>query len=703
MSEPVSPRFIFQDLPASLRSVLEPNPSDLQRRWADLVRLVSDVVFEADRHLTLTFVSARAADVLGLQPWEMIGRPLSGFGRFVQGGTDAAEPDWRHPVRDREFLASARDGTARHLLINAVPVFDQDSEGFVGIRATAEDRTRRREDQDRLRKLSMAVEQSPASVIITNANGIIEYVNRRFVEMSGYAPEDALGRTPSILNSGRMARSMYRDMWQTINAGKEWRGEVYNRRKSGEGLWEYVVISPIFDEAGRITHFVGVQEDVSERKRFEEAQIKKGNTDEVTGLPNRLLLLDRLEQALTRAERHSTCGGMVVVNLDNFQRINNVLGHFVADKILAEAGNRLAALVRPEDTVARLGGDEFAIVVCECKPADIESLAQRIMRGFAQPFTSAGREVFITPSAGLTIFPDDAADAADLMRNADSATRRVKDMGGNGFQFFTPDMNDRARERARLEAGLCNALGRGELQMHYQAMIDTQNGLVVGAEALMRWNSPEFGRVPPDQFIPLAESSELIVHLGSWALETACAQAAAWREEFGPTFRMAVNVSTRQLRQSGFAAEVLRITEAVGFPRDNLELEITESLLMEGTEALDELALLRDAGIALSIDDFGTGYSSLSYLKRLPVCTLKIDRSFVRDLAGGGTDATLVKTIIVMAHALGLGVVAEGVETLGQLEALKALGCDVTQGFLFGAAVSPASFGEALPPGAAAR
>ena len=700
MSEPVGPRFIFQDLPSSLRSVLDPNPSDLQRRWTDLVRLVSDVVLEADRHLTLTFVSARAADVLGLQPWEMIGRPLSAFGRFVQGGTDAAEPDWRHPVRDREFLAAARDGTARYLLINAVPVFDTENEGFIGIRATADDRTREKDDRKRLSKLSMAVEQSPAAVIITNANGIIEYVNPRFVAMSGYSTEDAIGRTPSILNSGRMARSVFRDLWTTIQSGKEWRGELYNRRKSGEGFWEYVVISPIFDEAGKITHYVGVQEDVTDRKRLEEAQIKKGHSDEVTGLPNRLLLLDRLEQALARAQRHDTCGGLLVVNIDKFKRLNDVLGHFVADKVLAEAGSRLTALVRPEDTVARLGGDEFAIIVGECPSADIESLAQRIMRGFALPFTSTGREVFVTPSVGLTIFPEDGDTAADLMRNADAATRRVKDLGGNGFQFFTLDMNTRARERARLEAALHNALSRGELQMQYQAMICAQTGRVVGAEALMRWNSPEFGRVPPDQFIPLAESTDLIVHLGNWALETACGQAARWREQFGPDFRMAVNVSTRQLRQPGFAGQVLGVAEACGFPRGNLELEITESLLMEGTDAVGELARLRDAGIALSIDDFGTGYSSLSYLKRFPVCTLKIDRSFVRDLVGGATDATLVKTIVAMAHALGLSVVAEGVETLGQLDALKALECDVTQGFLFGAAVPPESFREALPPGA---
>lgn len=703
MSDPLAPRFIYQDLPPGLRTVLDPNPGELQKRWADLVRLVSDLVFEADRHLTLTFVSARAADVLGLQPWEMIGRPLAAFGRFVQGGSDAAEPDWRHPVRDREFLACARDGTARHLLINSVPVFDAQSEGFIGVRATAENRTRQREDQGRLRKLSMAVEQSPAAVIITNANGIIEYVNRRFVETSGYSSEDAIGRTPAILNSGRMARSIYRDLWQTILAGREWRGELYNRRKSGEGLWEYVVISPILDEAGQITHFVGVQEDVTDRKRFEEAEIKKGHCDEVTGLPNRVLLLDRLEQALARAQRHAACGSLVVVNLDKFKRLNNVLGHFVADKILAEAGSRLLALVRPEDTVARLGGDEFAIIAGECKAADIEGLAQRLMRGFAQPFTSTGREVFITPSVGLTIFPDDGDNAGDLMRNGDTAMRRVKDLGGNGFQFFTPDMNARALERARLEAALYNALGRGEMQMQYQPMIDAQTGRVVGAEALMRWTSPEFGRVAPDQFIPLAESTDLIVHLGNWALETACTQAALWREEFGPAFRMAVNISTRQLRQPDFADLVLRIAEACRLPLANLELEITESLLMEDAEAVEELTRLRKSGIALSIDDFGTGYSSLSYLKRFPVCTLKIDRSFVSDLAGGGTDVTLVRTIVAMAHALGLGVVAEGVETLGQLEALKALGCEVAQGYLFGAAVPAPAFGEALPPGALAR
>ncbi len=701
MAERAAPGLLYQDLPAGLRSALAPNAADLQQRLADIVRLASDIILEGDRNLTLTYVSARAADVLGYQPWEMIGRPLYAFGRFVSGGGGEAPPDWRHSIRDRAFLATARDGTARHLLISALPVFDPSSDAFIGMRAIARDQTGHKADQERVRKLSLAVEQSPVSVVITDRNGVIEYVNCRFSETSGYSVEEALGRTPGIVGSGRMPRSIYRELWQTILAGQEWRGELYNRKKSGEGYWEYMVISPIVDERGAITHFVGVKEDVTERKRIEEELLRKGNSDEVTGLPNRLLALDRLEQALARSQLQGVMGSLLLIDLDRFNRVNEVLGHFVADKILREAGGRLVSQVRPEDTVARLGGDEFCIVVGECKPEDVEGLAQRILRGFSQPFVSTGHEIFITASVGVTMFPGDGNTAGELMRNADTAARRVKDLRGNSFQFFTPDMNDRARERARLEAALHGALDRGELQMQYQAMIDVASGRVIGAEALMRWNSPEFGRIPPDRFIPLAESSDLIVRIGKWALETACTQGAAWRDQFGPAFRVAVNVSTRQLRHPGFAEMVLRAIDSANLSSRNLELEITESLLMEGSEAVGELARLRDAGISLSIDDFGTGYSSLSYLKRFPVCTLKIDRSFVQGLAGGGPDSALVKTIIAMARSLGLSVVAEGVETLGQFDMLKRLGCDVAQGFLFSAAVPPTAFVDAHSPASA--
>jgi diguanylate cyclase (GGDEF)-like protein/PAS domain S-box-containing protein len=689
------PDHLLQEEPAAnVRLTLAPTEVDLRQRLSDIVRLVSDIIFEMDRHLTLTYVSARSSEVLGYHPWEMVGRPLSVFGRFQTTVEAGQAPDWRHPFRDRPFLAVARDGRARHLLISALPVFDSLTDAFVGIRATAEDLTQRKADEERLKKLSTAVEQSRAAVIITNRDGVIEYVNSRFTQSSGYTAEEAIGRTPSILKSDRMPRSIYRDLWKSITAGSEWRGELYNHKKSGDGYWEYTVISPILDEAGLITHFVAVKEDVTERKNLEEDLLRQGNEDKVTGLPNRVLAFDRLEQALARARRSSNTGALLLVDLDDFKRVNDVLGHFVADKILREAGDRLAAMVRPEDTVARLGGDEFGIVAGDCKPSAIEGLAQRILRAFATPFTTTGHEIFVTPSVGVTIFPDDGESAADLMRNADAAVRRGKEMGGNAVQFFTPDMNERARQRARLEAALHHALDRGELQMHYQPIVDLTTGRVTGAEALMRWNSAEFGRVAPDQFIPLAEMSGLIVRLGTWALETACRQAATWCQQFGDAFRMAVNVSTRQVRQMGFADLVLKAMTDAGIEPANLEIEITESLLMDESTPIEELRRLRQAGIRLSIDDFGTGYSSLSYLKRFPVDTLKIDRSFVSGLAEGGADIALVETIISMAHCLGLDVVAEGVESLDQLDLLKGRSCNFAQGFLFGGAVSAGIFNQ---------
>jgi diguanylate cyclase (GGDEF)-like protein/PAS domain S-box-containing protein len=686
-----------QELPTVTRPVSLLSGSSFRQRLADIVRLVSDIVLETDRDLTLTYVSARSIEVLGFQPWEMVGRPLSAFGRFLQANGEAGGPDWHHPFRDRPFLAIARDGKPRHLLISALPVFDSASEAFAGVRATAEDLTGRKANEERLRKLSMAVEQSPASVIITDRNGIIEYVNRSFVETSGYSPEEAVGCKPSIINSGRMPQSVYREMWRALIAGEEWRGELYNRKKSGEGIWEYTVISPIFDEHGAITHFVGTKEDVTARKRFEEELLRQGTADEITGLPNRVLALDRLEQALARARRSGGVGALLQVDLDHFKRVNDILGHHGADQVLLAVGRRLVSMVRPEDTVARLGDDEFGILAEDCSPADIEGLAQRVLRGFAKSFAPNGQEIFVTPSIGVTIFPDDADTAGQLMRNADTAVRRAKEMGRNSVQFFTPDLNQQAFERARLEAALHHALDRGELSLHYQPMMEMTTRRLVGAEALMRWHSAEFGQIPPDRFIPLSESSGLILRLGSWALETVCAQAAEWLALFGPQFRLAVNVSPRQVRQPGFAEHVLATIEKAGIHPGNLEVEITEGLLMDERVPAGDLLRLRQAGIRLSIDDFGTGYSSLGYLKRFPLDTLKIDRSFVRDLADGGADLALVETIIAMAHCLGLEVVAEGVETLEQFEMLFSRKCNFCQGFLIGRPVPAAEFLDSLP------
>lgn len=693
------PKQLLQEEPAAnLRGTLAPTEIDLRQRLSDIIRLASDIIMEMDRHFILTYVSARSSEILGYQPWEMVGRPLSMFGRFTSGTDSLPLPDGRHPFHDRSFLAVARDGSARHLLMSALPVFDPLTDSFAGVRATAEDLTQRKADEVRLRKLSAAVEQSRAAVIITDRDGIIEYVNSRFVQSSGYSAQEAIGRTPAILKSDRMPRSVYRDLWKSITAGTEWRGEIYNRKKSGDGYWEYVVISPILDEAGLITHFVAVKDDVTQRKNLEEDLSRQGNQDEVTGLPNRVLAFDRLEQALARARRSSNAGALLLVDLDDFKRVNDVLGHFVADEILREAGDRLVTMVRPEDTVARLDSAEFGIIVGDCQPNTIEGLAQRILRAFATPFTPTGHEIFVTPSVGVTIFPEDGDLAADLMRNANAAVSRGREMGGNAVQFFTPDINERARERAKLEAGLHHALDRGELQMHYQPIVDLASGRVIGAEALMRWNSATFGRVPPDQFIPLAEMSGLIIRLGTWALETACRQAALWRVQFDSKFRIAVNVSARQVRQSGFAELVLQAMTDAGIEPSNLEIEITESLLMDESTPVGELTRLREAGIRLSIDDFGTGYSSLSYLKRFPVDILKIDRSFISGLANDGTDLILVEAIITMAHCLGLDVIAEGVENLNQLDMLKGRSCNYAQGFLFGSAVSAGDFDQKQTP-----
>ena len=557
--------------------------------------------------------------------------------------------------------------------------------GAPAIQSTVVDITQQKRMLENLRKLSQAVEQSPASVVITDTGGRIEYVNPKFCQITGYTSEEAIGQNPRILNSGHTPRPIYEELWKTIQSGKEWRGEFHNRRKDGELFWEYASISPIKAADGTITHFVAVKEDITLRKQYERRLIQQANFDEVTGLPNRFLALDRLSQALARARRHGQKVALMFLDLDRFKRVNDTLGHPAGDRALREAGLRIRGCLREEDTVARLGGDEFTVVLPGLESAiDAEPAANKILDAFAEPLTVDDWELFLTPSIGITIWPDDGSDADELMRNADSAMYRAKELGRNTARFFTPELNERAMARAHIEGRIRHALDRAEFSLHYQPMVDLRSGQIVRAEALLRWNNPELGQVPPDEFIPLAEDIGLIMPIGEWVLETACLQARDWQQYQEAPKTVSVNVSSRQFRGANLVKAVLAALKNAEMPPRSLELEITENLLMadlpDVTIALRELEML---GINLSLDDFGTGYSSLSYLRRFPVDVLKIDRSFIQDLTTDSETAKLVEAIITMARSLKLQVVAEGVETVEQMAFLQNRGCDLGQGYYF--------------------
>nr|MBC8159514.1 EAL domain-containing protein [Alphaproteobacteria bacterium] len=426
----------------------------------------------------------------------------------------------------------------------------------------------------------------------------------------------------------------------------------------------------------------------------EKRLIRQANYDEVTKLPNRVLALDRLSQAIASSKRNGTKAGLMFIDLDRFKAINDTLGHAVGDQAIRETGERIRNGTREDDTVARMGGDEFAVIMTGLKtPMDVEPITQKIMEAFLPPFILEGHEIFLTPSIGITIAPDDGTDPATLMSNADAAMYQAKESGRNNYWYVTPELNKRAHDRLIMENQLRHALEKGEFQIHYQPMIDLRTGEIVAAEALLRWTNAELGSIGPDIFIPLAEEIGLIGSIGAWVLQTASRQVGEWRRKGLSLPRISINVSGRQFHDGALLNVVRNSIDDAGAAPESLELEITENLLMADTaEITENLAKLRDTGVRLSIDDFGTGYSSLSYLRRFPVNCLKIDKSFVQDATIVEGDAKLVEAIINMARSLNLEVVAEGVETDEQVEFLRSHGCEFAQGYYFSKPVSAEEF-----------
>jgi diguanylate cyclase (GGDEF)-like protein/PAS domain S-box-containing protein len=548
----------------------------------------------------------------------------------------------------------------------------------------AEQRRQRRAAEERVRILSAAVEQSPVSVVITDRDGIISYVNPRFEQVAGYSAAEAVGRRLDFTCVAPDGREPMPALWETLNAGEEWRGEFCNERRDGQLFWEYATVSPLTNDAGVITHFVAVKEDITVRRTYEERLLRQAHYDPLTDLPNRLLMGDRLDQAVALAHRNGTLAALLYIDLDRFKSVNDAQGHGAGDKLLKDAAARLSGCVRETDTVARLGGDEFIVVLPDVADrAAVQRAADRVVKAFGAPFRIDGQEHFVTASIGITLYPTDSEDREALLHNADLAMYKAKERGRNAYHFFTAQIDQESQERLALEAKLRGAAARGELALYYQPIIDIQADRPAGYEALMRWRQADGRFCPPDQFIPVAEDLGLIVDMGRWALRTALSDLPALSDG-DENQRVAVNVSPHQLRVAGFAPMVMRLLEESGISPERLELEITESVLLEDqAETEANLGLLCDYGVRLSIDDFGTGYSSLRYLQRFPFSTLKIDRSFVSGPGDAPTARRLVETIIIMAHGMGLDVVAEGVETPEQLGYLHARGCDMAQGYFY--------------------
>jgi diguanylate cyclase (GGDEF)-like protein/PAS domain S-box-containing protein len=588
----------------------------------------------------------------------------------------------------------AGDFLNKDALARLVPAIERE------IKDSAE-RRQRRHAEERVRILSRAVEQSPVSVVITDSEGVIEYVNPKFEEVTGFCFEEAVGRDLEFTHLEREGDASAGALWSTVRAGVEYRGEFCNRRRDGQLFWEHATVSPLKDAEGRIAHYIAVKEDITVRRSYEERLLRQANFDELTGLPNRVLMQDRLQQAIAFAHSRQRLSALLCIDLDRFKDVNDSLGHAAGDILLREAADRLSGCVREGDTLARLGGDEFLMILAGVDDSeDVQKVAERVTEMFGQPFVIEGTEHFITASIGITLFPMDGTDSQVLLRNADLAMYQAKELGRNGYRFFTQKINQRLQERLALEAQLRGAVGRGEMLVHYQPVVCLADESTVALEALVRWRPAGNGLTMPDQFIPVAEEMGLIGEIGHFVITAACEQFRSHRKPSDPLKRIAVNVSPRQLKMASFGQSVRRLLDHTGLPADCLELEITESVLLDDTpETAVNLTTLCDIGVRLSIDDFGTGYSSLGYLQRYPFDTLKVDRSFIAGIGNTGA-SRLVETIITMAHGLGLEVIAEGVETPEQLAFLRSRGCNLAQGFLFSRPVAAETLPSLLGSGA---
>jgi len=552
--------------------------------------------------------------------------------------------------------------------------------------------------QANLKLYAMLFNSAAEGMVITDPNTRILVANPAFTNITGYSIEEVQTRSPSLLSSGKHAKSFYNDMWKILEQRGKWQGEIWNRRKNGEMFPEWLSITTVYDNGNNITHYIGVFSDITERKK-NEAHIRHLSLhDPLTNLPNRLLMQERLNEALSQSQRIDSHTAVLFVNLDRFRNINDTLGSELGDALLQQIAHRSQAMLRNTDTVSRLGSDEFVFILPDLdQPQDAANIARKLLTSIGRPYLLGGHDITITASIGIAISETDGNTAAELLRNADAAMSRAKEDGRNNFRFYSTDMNITTLGDLLLENQLRNAIKYNELELFYQPKVDAITGVIQGAEALLRWRHPENGMIQPDRFIRLAEESGLIIPIGAWVLRTACQQIRTWREAGLPVVPVAVNLSVQQLQQSDLPALVGDCLKAAGIEPGLLELELTESMLMRNADrTINIFSRLRQMGVSLSIDDFGTGYSSLSYLKQFEVNLLKIDKSFVADIRGINTGGTIAIAVIGLAHALGLKVVAEGVETNEQYRFLLNHGCDTFQGYFFGRPVPASDFTQKL-------
>jgi diguanylate cyclase (GGDEF)-like protein/PAS domain S-box-containing protein len=644
------------------------------------------------RHRTIVSVNRRCEELFGYEPGQMVGCSTAivfpntfdfesaGARQYPTLGAGEYFSEERHYRR--------RDGTLFWCMVSGCAI-DQNrpNEGSIWVYA---DITARKEAEEKLRLSATVLEHIADGVMVIDEKGTIVAVNPAFTQITGYTEAEALGQDRNLTRSGRHDEQFYQELWKELVNSGYWRGEIWCLRKNGEQYLEWLTLTAVRDTRGITTHYVGVFSDITLVKESQEKLDHLAHHDPLTQLPNRLLFHDRLQHAIQRTTRDNEQLALLFIDLDRFKNVNDTLGHHVGDELLKQVAQALSDKLREGDTLARLGGDEFIVLLENVDGQYGASLvAEKLVGMFEQPFMVAGHELFVTCSVGISLFPADASDLNMLIRNADVAMYQAKARGRNGFRFYAPSMTGEGVERLRLETFLRRSIEKEEVFLNYQPQVEIDTGRLIGVEALVRWNHPELGLVPPIRFIPLAEDTGFINQLGKWVLYEACRQMVRWQEGGLVVPKIAVNLSAKQFERGSMVAMVRDILAETGLEPHRLQLEVTESLIMNTGDALAFINDLHAVGVSLAIDDFGTGYSSLAYLKQMPVQTLKIDRSFIKDISTDVNDEAIAIAIIQLGKSMNLSVIAEGVETDEQAAFLLRHGCNQAQGYFYSRPVMP--------------
>jgi len=651
----------------------------------------------------IEYVNPHFCTVTGYAAEEVIGKSMS-IHQSGQTPKEVYEELWRTITSGRvwrgELLNKSKQGKLYWEDLVISPIFGEQG-SITHFLSEQTDITARKQAEEQIRLFEKVFANANEAILISDADNNILAVNPAFTVVSGYTAGEVTGKSPRMFASGLTDESTYKEMWSCIEADGKWQGEVLDRRKNGEIYAEWLSISALRDDNGKLTHYIALMSDISERKAVEERMTYLAQHDVLTGLPNRMLFQDRLQQAITYAERQHNNVALLFLDLDRFKNVNDTLGHHYGDLLLQEVTRRIRLSVRNSDTVSRQGGDEYVIMLPNLDDlGDIMQVVNKLIETIAHPYQLEEHSVHMTTSVGVSVYPQDGTDSETLIKNADTAMYQAKDAGRNCYRFFTQAMNRSIAKRVGLENMLRDALKRNELLLHYQPLVNLRSGQIVAAEALVRWQHPDHGLIPTAEFIQIAEETGMIVPLGGWVLGEACRQNQEWRALGLREITMSVNLSPVQLHDRNLVETVSLALSRSGMSANALELEITESAMMKNPEqAIVMLSKLNGLGIKFSIDDFGTGYSSLSYLKKFPVDMLKIDQSFVRDLTVDNDDAAIVRAVISMARSLGLRVIAEGVETAEQLRFLEGLDCDMMQGFYFSRPLPAGEFRTLLESG----